>query len=241
MKKVWFLVLLLVVVLATAASAYGLTLLQEDFESGQNGWIAVNGSYTAAAAPTPHGQSFDMADGATTRIAKAFTPGTATTITISYNFYDMFGNSNTSRTYGGFAQNAASPVVNGALARIGKNNLATYQFQYYTTGLQSVNTAVALSAGWHSVTLTMDTVAKTIAWQLDAQSGTVTNANIALPNAVVLGNNYSNGAAGAPDTSVFYDDVVVTTPVQVTPEPSSLLALGTGLLGLVGVVRKRHA
>lgn len=42
----------------------------------------------------------------------------------------------------------------------------------------------------------------------------------------------------------FYEDLTsgqVTVPTSVTPEPSSIALLGTGLLGVAGVVRKRFA
>ena len=39
----------------------------------------------------------------------------------------------------------------------------------------------------------------------------------------------------------FFDDTVTFSASQVTPEPSSLVLLGSGVLGLAGVVRRRRS
>ncbi len=128
----------------------------------------------------------------------------------------------------------AAPA-NGGLVRIGNNNQPRYQLHYFTTALQTVDTGVALAVGWHDVYIKVDGSAKTIDWKLDTTTGTqISNPNLLMPGAVALGYNFSNGVAGT-DTTIWYDNV------NVAPEPGSLLALGAGLTGLVGLVLRRKA
>ena len=53
------------------------------------------------------------------------------------------------------------------------------------------------------------------------------------------GNSTQLSFSGTDDPSILgLDDVVVATPTP-TPEPSSLMLLGTGLVGLVGLIRRK--
>ena len=127
--------------------------------------------------------------------------------------------------------NAADP----AMVRMGAYNNAAnnYVVTYWTTTTQTVATGVVLSTGWHAMSLTMDYVAKTITWKIDNTSGTISNPNLTKPaNGLVnIQTTYGgNGAAGAPDTSAWVDNVAFT------PEPATLALLASGLI----FVRRRR-
>ncbi|MGQ9648780.1 MAG: hypothetical protein ACUVXJ_01570 [Phycisphaerae bacterium] len=231
-------------VLACAMAANG-AYLSENFDSGlQDGWTIVNdsGGLGWAVGPSPSGVPGDLAwvsyDGLVNRIAKPFDAAGSDVLVLEYDFYTT-STSTTQRSFGGLADctNPAAPGTKG-LVRIGTNNKANYDLHYYTSSLQQVSTGVPLATGWHHVkiALTFDSANPSntkLDWTLDSTSGSVTAA-IAKANTwgVVLGFNYSNGTSGDPDTSTWYDNVMVT------PEPVAviLLSLGTLLCG-----RRRRA
>ena len=201
----------LVTMWATWAGAT--TFLTEDFESGQGTWTQNSGTWTTEATPAdPKGLSWKSPDGVITRASKSFDSGTSDVIRIKFDFYTNSAATNTQRCWGGLQDVGANqtPVVDNAMMRIGTNNLANYQFHYWSTALQVVDTGVPLAVGWHSVEIKATMSTQVIDWKIDTASGSVTNTSLVVrPNGVVLGYNYSNGSAGDPDTSVYYDNIVV--------------------------------
>ncbi|HPD30941.1 MAG TPA: PEP-CTERM sorting domain-containing protein [Phycisphaerae bacterium] len=236
--------LLFGLVLACAITANG-AFLSENFDSGdQDGWTIANdsGGLGWAVGPSPSGVPGDLAwvsyDGLISRIAKPFDAAGSDVLVLEYDFYTT-STSATQRAFGGLADcsNPGSPGLAG-LVRIGTSNKANYDLHYYTTALQQVSTGVPLAVGWHHVkiVLTFDPANPSntkLDWTLDSTSGSATGA-IAKPAVwgVVLGYNYSNGSGGDPDTSTWYDNVMVT------PEPAALILLSLGTL-LCG--RRRRA
>jgi hypothetical protein len=69
----------------------------------------------------------------------------------------------------------------------------------------------------------------------NAPLGSILGANIYLGNSYYYSLDNSNYFSGAPNSINF----TVTGNAIVTPEPSSLLLLGSGLLGLIGTARRK--
>jgi hypothetical protein len=207
-----------------AAAARGAVIFTEDFESGLSAWTGSstnNVTPSTSAAPTLRGNnSFVVPDGSIVRIARAFTPNAAaTSFKLTFEMYTNDVSTGTQRYYGQLTNGTATTpgTGTGGFTRLGANNAspAVYQFLYSNGSTQTVSTTRTLSVGWHTVVLTVTPGAAgvgTEAYDIDngADSATITNsAAVAIPTVVSFGQTVSNGVAGAPDTSAWFDTVKV--------------------------------
>jgi len=242
-------VALIILVAAGMAGAAGWTETWEGYTSGNtpyDSWVLGNGTWMTLGTPnhTAGGaQSYKI--GGTpapiSRIGKnlGFTASAQDVITLDGWFYDS-STASTKRTFGGIQNEFA---VDTALARIGCNNGAQYQFHYINPALVTVNVGFGNQVGWHYWKLVFTKQTGGVNWKVDWRldkvdgtpyTGTVTYAwGAATATKVVIGYNYSN------TYEVDWDDITVSGTV--VPEPSGLIALGTGLLGIVGLMRRHRA
>jgi len=96
-------------------------------------------------------------------------------------------------------------------------------------------TDVTRTLGWHLLTLDAGTVSTTISidgTQVFATPGSVPFNMVSL---IVSGPSFR------PDTVAYFDDFSINTTAISTPEPDSVLLLGTGLLVLVGMGWRRNS
>lgn len=92
------------------------------------------------------------------------------------------------------------------------------------------NLDVARSQGWHTFTVTRTN--GVVSWYVDGALGrSFTNVADSYMNVVTVG-----ASAALTNNTAYFDNVKAT---NVLPEPSSLLALGAGLLTVVGMLRRR--
>jgi hypothetical protein len=231
------------IALALSAPSRAATIFTENFESGLGSWTSNAGTGTTSAPPSAPPDapsstaSFVQADGAITRIGRGFSTNPAAT-SVKLTWYQYTNStSSTQRYYGQLSSGTAAAPGTGAggFFRVGANNNASYQALYNNGSTQTLTTTSPLAVGWHLMQLTITPGAANVGsftYQIDGNAPvtTVSTGVVLMPTNVQLGQTVSNGTAGAPDTSAWFDSIKVeqfapaaTKPTNSTPADSATL------------------
>lgn len=214
-----------------------------DWELKNGDWMGLNG-------PAQSGtQSYSIGEGQTSQVMYAIDVTGSDHIAVQGWLHDSGASSN---TWLGLGNDATQ---NNSLVRIGTNNSLEYQVQwgmfFEGSGINTMSTTLPIEAGWHYTRL--DIVNTNYLgfwrcdWLIDSADRTVRKTGSfswffdrTSANRVVLGSDMPTEGAVSWDSLKVgsYDFVGPALPV---PEPGSLLALGAGLVGLAGMIRKRRA
>jgi len=187
-------------------------------------------------------KSFVQGDALLSRISRAFTPNAAaTSFKLSWYQYLNDVSTGTQRSIGQLSTGtAAAPGASAnGFFRLGTVNVSNWGYIFANGATQTVQTPTPIatgSPGWHKLQMTVFpgvAGAGSVVFQVDSNApitlNTASSPGLAaanattIPNVVTLGNNVANGGAGAPDTSQYFDSVLLEQFA-----PASALATNPG-------------
>jgi hypothetical protein len=219
------------VVASASCASRAAVIFTEDFEAAGTGtpagWTLNNDPLVAVQSAPPSAppdapgstKSFVNPDGLVTRISKAFTPNASAT-SLKLTWYQYLSNTSaTQRAVGQLSTGTAAVpgTGTGTFFRWGTNNNANWTYIYSNGSTQTVNSSIPIATGtpgWHKMEMSIiPGAAGSGSFSLRVDGGSPINvtstAVVVAPNVVTLGNGFSNGATGSPDTTDWFDSVVL--------------------------------